>query len=370
MLSLPKVGQGTGYDLYKNNFSKKRVSYILDKGIELGLNLIDTAENYNDGETEKIIGHVIKKRRNKAIIGTKFSPQNSTYKKVIQSCDKSLQRLKTDYIDIYQIHWPNPKVDQDETINALVYLKKSGKIREFGAGNYNIELLQGVKKTLKKEKLFSIQTEFNIFERTIEQNGVFDFCRKNNIKIIAFSPLDQGRLNAMDKYQKSLIQKISKLYKITFAQTILSWIISKKIITPIPMTLNLKHLRQNAGCASILLAKDHLKQIDDAFYIPLEYVSVDLINVPGKGERHSLAFTTLNEAYENKLNLVPSPKELADELKKNGILKPVRLVKSKSSSTNHMYDLISGRVRYWAWVIAYGNNKPIPAYIRDNLKMS
>ena len=89
-----------------------------------------------------------------------------------------------------------------------------------------------------------------------------------------------------------------------------------------------------------------------------------------EGERHSLAYKTLKEAYKNQLKLVPSPKELAEELKKNGFLKPIRLIKSQSPNTKYKYDLISGRVRYWAWVIAYGNNKPIPAYIRDNLKMN
>src|SRR3989344_4540877 len=157
MLFLPKIGQGTAYDLYKNKINKKKISYTLDKGIELGLNLIDTAENYNMGETEKIIGDIIRKRREKVIISTKFSPENSAYKRVIQSCERSLKRLKTDYIDIYQFHWPNPKVPLEETLNALIFLKKSGKIKEFGAGNFSLQQLSKTRTFLKKEKLFSLQ---------------------------------------------------------------------------------------------------------------------------------------------------------------------------------------------------------------------
>lgn len=367
MLSLPKIGQGTGYDLYKNKVNKKRISHAIEKGVELGLNLIDTAQNYCNGEIEKIIGKIVQKKRHRVIICTKFPPGNSSYKKVIKSCNGSLKRLKTDYIDIYQIHWPNPKVNQEETLEALSFLKKSGKIREFGVGNYTLELLKSANKIFWKGKIFSLQTEFNIFERTIEQNGILNFCKRNNIRVIAFSPLDQGRLDAMNQNQKIVIKKIAKYYGRTVSQIILSWIISKKIV-PIPMSLNLSHIRQNADSSSIFLERDHLKQIDEVFYTPLEYISTDLINVPNIGERHSLSYRTLREAYENRLKLTPSPRELAQDFKKNGFLKPVRLVKSTSS--DHKYDLISGRVRYWAWVIAYGNKRPIPAYIRKNLKMA
>src|SRR3990167_3175978 len=161
MLFLPKIGQGTAYDLYKDKINKRKISYILDKGIELGLNLIDTAENYNMGETEKIIGDIIRKRREKVIISTKFSPENNTYKKVVQSCNRSLKRLKTDYIDIYQNHWSSPKVPLGETLSALIFLKKSGKIKEFGAGNYSLKLLDRARKVQKKDNFFSLQTEFN-----------------------------------------------------------------------------------------------------------------------------------------------------------------------------------------------------------------
>ena len=369
MLFLPKIGQGTGYDLYKDKINKRKISYILDKGIELGLNLIDTAENYNMGETEKIIGDIIRKRREKVIISTKFSSENSSHKKLIKACDRSLKRLRIDSIDIYQIHWPNPKVPLEETLNALICLKKSGKIKEFGAGNFSLQQLSKTRTFLKKEKLFSLQTEFNVFERTIEQNGVYNHCQKNGINIIAFSPLDQGRLSATNKKQEKLLKEISKRHNKTVAQIILAWIISKKIITPIPMTLNPKHLLENADAVSVSLNDEELNQIDKTFYNKLEFIPVDSIRVLAQGERNSPAYKTLKEAYENRLGLVPTPRELAKELKESGFLKPVRLIRAKSSSEKFKYDLISGRIRYWAWVIAYGKSKPIPAYIRVHLKI-
>lgn len=369
MLFLPKIGQGTGYDLYKNKINKKKISYILDKGIELGLNLIDTAENYNMGEAEKIIGDVIRKRREKVIISTKFSPENSVYKRVIQSCEKSLKRLKTDYIDIYQFHWPNPKVPLEETLNALVFLKKAGKIKEFGAGNFSFQQLHKAKSLLKKEKFFSLQTEFNIFERAIEQNGIFNFCRKSRIRIIAYSPLDQGHIASVSQKQKKLLLRISGKYKKSVAQIILAWILSKKIITPIPMTLNLNHLTENAKAAELVLNDVDVRKIDKTFYSKLEFIPVDQIRILPVGERNSKAYQTIEAALENTFGFTPSPKDVSEEIQTGGFLKPVRLIRSHWPTNRYKYNLISGRIRYWAWVIAYGKNKPIPAYIRDHLKI-
>ena len=248
-------------------------------------------------------------------------------------------------------------------------LKKSGKIKEFGAGNFSLQQLSKTRTFLKKEKLFSLQTEFNVFERTIEQNGVYNHCQKNGINIIAFSPLDQGRLSATNKKQEKLLKEISKRHNKTVAQIILAWIISKKIITPIPMSLNPNHLLENADSTSIHLSKFEINQINNTFYTKLEFIPVDTIRVTAKGERNSYSYISLKQAYENRFKLVPSPEELAEEIKKGGFLKPVRLIKAKSSSTKLKYDLISGRVRYWAWIIAYGRSKPIPAYIRSHLKI-
>lgn len=369
MFYFPKIGQGTGYDLYKSGVNKNDVFSTINKGVELGLNLIDTAENYANGEIEKIIGEVIRKRRERIVVSTKFLPQNSSYKKVIRSCENSLKRLKTYYIDIYQFHWPNPRIPLEHTLEALILLKKSGKIKEFGVGNFSLRQLHEAKLKLDKGKIFSLQCEFNLFERAIEQNGIIDFCTQNKVKIIAFSPLDQGRLDAMNKKQKKLLQEISNKHRKTVAQVILAWILSKKILTPIPMTLNLKHLAENADALSLTLEDNEVAQIDETFYSKLDYIPVELIRVLPTGERHAPAYRTIREAYENKLGLVPSPKELSEEIKKSGFLKPVRLIKTKSFSKKLKYDLIAGRARYWAWVIAYGRSKPIPAYVRDNLKI-
>ena len=127
---LPKIGQGVGEYNWKDKHSR-----IIREGIYLGANLIDTAESYDDGNSEKIVEKAIRGIRDKVIIATKFSPENHRKEDVVKSLEKSLKRLNTDYIDIYQLHWPNPDVNIGETLESLVRLKESGKILEIGMSN-------------------------------------------------------------------------------------------------------------------------------------------------------------------------------------------------------------------------------------------
>ncbi len=357
------LGMGTGYDFSKIK-SSKDVIKVIRSGIEMGLSLIDTAENYGQGIAENIVGKAIKELRNKVFIATKFSPEHSSYQQVIKACEGSLKRLNTDYIDLYQLHWPNPKVPLEETLKALQDLKKVGKIKNIGLGNLSKKELSKSLKILGKS-LVSLQTEYNLFERTIEQSGLLSFCQKNGISVIAYSPLDQGRLTSMDKKQITLLNKLSKKYNSTFAQIILSWLISHQGVLAIPKTSNLNHLNENFQSLKIKLTKKDLEKINKTFYLKLELIPIDQIRISEKGEWHQYTYQTLKEALENKYNFVPSPLDLSQSIKEAEFLKPVRIIPSKTKK--YKYDLIGGRIRYWAWRIAFGGNKSIPAYIRKNI---
>ena len=153
MLDFPKIGQGIG--AYKWNDSNQR---LIRHAALNGLNLIDTAEEYDDGNSECVIGSAIKGIRDKVILSSKFSPHNNSYSKVLQSLDNSLKRLNTDYLDIYQLHWPNPSVPIEETIEALNLLKTNGKIRYIGFGNLTLAELKSIHKLIKID---TFQIEYN-----------------------------------------------------------------------------------------------------------------------------------------------------------------------------------------------------------------
>ena len=183
MLDFPKIGQGIGEYRWDDS-NQKLIRYAALNG----LNFIDTAGDYDNGNSERVIGMAIKGIREKVILSSKFSSHNNSYSKVLKSLDNSLKKLNTDYLDIYQLHWPNPSVLIEETIEALNFLKTNGKIRYIGFGNLTLEELKSIHKLIKFD---TFQIEYNLFDRSIEPD-IYNFCLENNILIIGYSPLDQG----------------------------------------------------------------------------------------------------------------------------------------------------------------------------------
>lgn len=365
-IKVATIGMGTGYD-FEHIKDTKVITDTLKKGIDLGLNLIDTAESYGNGLAEGLVGEVIQGKRDKVFIATKFSPENSDRINIRKSIEKSLRRLKTDYIDLYQFHWPNPSIPPEETIQTLKSFVDEGKIRFFGLGNFSTIEVEHALKVSKPFQPISVQTEYNLLERTIEQSGLLKTCEEKNISIIAYSPLDQGRLDALNEPQGKLIKKLSQKYLATNAQLILNWLIQKSPVIAIPKTKNEKHLLENYNSANLEIDKADIRLLNDAFFVKLEQIPVDKIRVSLSGEGNKQTYQTLSQAIKNDLKFVPSPAELAKSIKQANFLKPVRLKKLSKKEGSIEYDLIGGRIRYWAWVIAYGGKKPILAYVRDGV---
>lgn len=358
------IGLGTGFTKDELKAEKKLIN-IIHYGIDRGINLIDTGENYENGLCEKLLGKALKDKRDKIIIATKFSPENSSYRKIINSCNNSLKRLKVDCIDLYQFHWPNPKIPLEISVKALKKLQKDGKIRFIGASNFSKKQMVEIESFFGKSKFVSTQEEYNLYERAVEQNGILGYCNKKKLSLIAYSPLDQGRFNAKNINQFNLINKLIKKYQKTRHQIILSWLVSKKQVIPIPKTTSLKHLIDNIKSTQFNLAPKDIGEINREFDLKRYLIPTNQINISQKGERDRRVYQSLKEAMDNKLGFVPSPKELSKEILKSADIKPVRVIPSKNSSNR--YDLINGRIRYWGWVIAFGTKKPIPCYIRKDL---
>jgi len=357
-IKLPAIGQGMG----DYSWDDRQIE-ILRTGINLGMNFIDTAEGYDNGHSEEIIGKAIKGIRDKVIIGTKFSPEHNSYDGILRAVERSLRRLKTDYIDLYQIHWPNPSIPLEDTMSAMERLISEGKVRCIGVSNLYLRELQEAQAALADEKIVSLQTEYNLFDRTIE-GELLPFCEHNKIIIIAYSPLDQGRIADGDR-RRNLLGKIAGKYNRSLAQIALRWLISKLPVVAIPKAKSLQHLKENAASADFDLDEEDIREIDSIFERPTFHISPERIRVSTQGERSRLVYQTIEEARENRLGHVPSPTDLAKSIAKEETVKPVRLIHTLDKAGKYDYDLVEGRIRYWAWVIAYGN-VPIPAYIREN----
>ena len=361
-LELPAIGQGCmgiGGEFSKDYSGDKNQIEALRYGIEKGMTLIDTAEVYGAGHSEELVGKAIEGCRPNLIVATKFSPENNGYENLLEAAERSLKRLNTDYIDIYQIHWPNPAIPLEETLRAMELLVDQGKVRYIGFSNFYEKDLKEANTLLNHTTVFSNQLELNLFDRFAEIS-VLPYCQKNNMAFLAYSPLDKGRLAPA----WNRLEEIAKSYDKTVSQVILNWLICHPNVIAIPKAVKREHLKQNAASAEFRISKEHYEEIDSLFPSEPSYIAANSISVSPTGEGNRKVYQTVDEAIANPLNFVPSPVELAEDVKKGDPIKPVRLVSNLDESNRFEYDLVEGRNRFWAWYIAFEGKKPIPAYIR------
>ena len=362
---IPAIGQGCGLigsSENRRNISEATEIKSIQFGIDIGMTFIDTAEIYAEGNSELIVGKAINGRREKVFLATKFSPENSSHKNLVSSLENSLRRLQTDYVDLYQAHWPNPSIPIEETMTALAQLKGEGKIKNIGLSNFSKREFLLAQEILEDTRIVSNQVEFNLVDRFPEQE-LLPFLQSIGCSLIAYSPLDKGRNTAGDPREEVLL-KLSKKYQKTTTQIALSWLISHQGVLAIPGSSNPMHLEENAMAMELILEKSELDEIDEIFSPRPVHIPCDSIKVSLAGEGGKLVYQTRTEAIENYLNLVPSPLELATYIKAGDPVKPVRLIRNTDKTSGFKYDLVEGRLRYWAWVLAFNGEKPVPAYVR------
>jgi len=258
-LLIPSIGMGTwGIGGYSNpDYSKdEEMIKVLRKGIEFGLTLIDTAEMYGDGHSEELVGEAIKTfPREKIFIITKVLPENLRYKDLINSAEKSLKRLKTDYIDLYLIHAPNPRIPIKESMQAMEKLREEGLIKFIGVSNFNVAQMKEAQRCLRNNHIVANQVEYSLFYRKIEKD-ILPYCEKEGITLIAYSPLARG-LIPKDKF----IKKIALKYNKTASQLALNWLIKKPNVVAIPKSSKIERLKEFATSTGWNLSEDDEKLI-------------------------------------------------------------------------------------------------------------
>ncbi len=368
---IPAIGQGCmgigGY-LSIDSHQDDNQAKALRLGIELEMNFIDTAEAYGDGHSEELVGRVIEGIRDRVFIASKVSPEHLSYDDLLLAAENSLRRLKTDYIDLYQVHWPNPKVPIDETMRAVEQLVREGKVRYVGLSNFSLRQFKAAQAASSESEIVSVQVEYSLYDRNIE-NSILPYCESEGITTIAYSPLNQGQIAGDDKKTQAL-EMIANRYNKSMAQVALNWLISHPSVIAIPKATNPIHIRANASAADFELSDEDFEEINRAFTRECIYAPTDRIRVIAGGRGNRQVYKTIDEALENELGFVPSPLDLAQDIRKGEILKPVRVTQSTDESGKYDYDLIEGRIRYWAWVIAHKGEKAIPVYVCEEQKVN
>lgn len=348
----PALGQGAGGN---GNYDDSRRIDILRQGIDLGMTLLDTAEIYRGGRSEEVVGQAIAGRREGVFVCTKVSPQNCRYEDVHKAFESSLRRLKTDYVDLYQIHWPNPSIPLEETISAMLALKSAGKVRHLGVSNFTLAEFCRARR-IGGGQILSNQVEYNLVDRGIERE-LLPYAVEQQCLLIAYNPL------LFSKSKLSVLQAIARRHNKSVCQVVLRWLIEHGNIIAIPRTMNPAHLRENAASADFDLDVPAYKEMDRAFEYRVINVPVGRIRVPPSSSE--TVYTNLEEALANKAEARPSPREIARDIRDCGVLKPVRLVPTADPSGRYLYDVAQGKMRYWGWVIVHGGESSIPAYVME-----
>jgi diketogulonate reductase-like aldo/keto reductase len=234
----------------------------LKRGLELGMNFIDTAEMYM---SEPVVAEAIKDyQRDNLFIATKVWTNHMKYEDVIKAAEKSLERLNTKYIDLYQIHWPSQSVPLKETLRAMEKLVYDGLVRYIGVCNFSVELLEEAKESLAKQEVVSDQVEYNLIRREAE-NDLLPYCESNNLAVIAYRPVAHGGLANPQGSLRMAMDEIAKKYNKTYSQIAINWLKVKSHATfPIPRISNAKRAEEDAGAAGWSLQQDDMVALEKA----------------------------------------------------------------------------------------------------------
>jgi len=257
--TIPVLGQGT-WRMGEDKSKRPSEVAALRTGIDLGMNLIDTAEMYADGGAERVVGEAIAGRRDQVFVVTKFYPQNATRERMAAACDRSLRRLNTEQIDLYLLHWRG-EVPLRETLAGFEDLLEAKKIRYAGVSNFDVddmEELARIKGGL--ERIVTNQVLYNLERRGIEWDLV-PWMRKRRRPIIAYSPVEEGLLT----HPHPLLKRVAERHDATPAQVALAWVIRDDGVIAIPKAADPKHVRENRGAADIKLTKRDLDELDESF---------------------------------------------------------------------------------------------------------
>lgn len=240
--------------------------------LELGVTLIDTAEMYGEGGAEQIIAEAVggPRERDRLFIVSKVYPHNASRAGVVAACERSLKRLETDRIDLYLLHWPGSH-PVAETVAGFEQLRSTGKIRHWGVSNFDLAEMEEVWGLKHGGNCASNQILYNLARRGPEFD-LIPAAGKRSMPIMAYSPLDQGRLP-----RKKGLEAVAKRHGSTTWQVALAWTLARPGVISIPKAVDPRHLRDNVAAAHIKLTQADLAEIDHDFPPPKRKTALGML---------------------------------------------------------------------------------------------
>jgi diketogulonate reductase-like aldo/keto reductase len=257
---VPALGMGT-WRMGERKRDRAREIDALKLGIERGMTLIDTAEMYADGGAERVVGEAIVGRRDEVFLVTKVYPHHATERGMVAACARSLDRLGTDRLDLYLLHWRGD-VPLAQTVAGFETLRQAGSIRAWGVSNFDRSDMEELLRIPGAERCVANQVLYHLDCRGIEWD-LLPFCRRRDIAVMAYSPFDEGRL-----LRKRRLKELAASLEISAAQLALAWLLAQDRVIAIPKAGDPKHVYDNLGALDVRLTQSLRAKIDDAFPPP------------------------------------------------------------------------------------------------------
>lgn len=271
---LPAIGQGTWY-MGEKPAQRTEEANALRAGIDLGLTLIDTAEMYADGGAEKVVGEAISGRRDEVFLVSKVYPWNAAGQHAIAACEASLKRLKTDYLDLYLLHWRGDIPLQD-TLKVMQQLIQQGKIRRWGVSNFDYADMQELWREAGGRGCATNQVLYHLASRGIEHD-LLPWCQQQQIPVMAYCPLAQaGRLRS-GLMNDPALNELANRKGVTVAQLLLAWVIHHDGVMAIPKAGSVAHVKENAAALEVTLSQEEIALMEKAFPAPGRKTPLDMV---------------------------------------------------------------------------------------------
>lgn len=269
--TIPALGIGTWN---MGDTARKRADEIaaLQLAVDLGMSVVDTAEMYGNGAAEELVAEALGHRRDELFLVSKVLPNHATKRGTVAACEGSLRRLKTDRLDMYLLHWRG-SVPLAETVDAFETLVRDGKIRHWGVSNFDVEDMEALARveTSTRVTVAMNQVLYNLMRRGIEYD-LLPWCRRHTIGIMAYSPLEQGRL-----LRHKTLRTVANRLRATPAQVALAWILRHPDVIAIPKAGHVDRVRENRGALDLHLAPADLAELDAAFTPPSRKIALEMI---------------------------------------------------------------------------------------------
>ncbi|MGZ5509302.1 MAG: aldo/keto reductase [Nitrososphaeraceae archaeon] len=264
-VDVPVIGQGT-WMIDGDSETEARAIRTLRLGLDLGMSHIDTAEMYGDGHVEELVGQAIAGRRDEIFLVSKVLPSNASYEGTLKACKRSLKRLKTDWLDLYLLHWRG-SYPLSETMRAMEKLVTEGLVKYIGVSNFDVEDLMEAEQALQTERIACNQVLYNLRDRGIELR-LLPYCSKKKIAVVGYAPFGHGNFPSPLSREGKLLVEIGRRHNRTPKQVALNFLTRHPSIFTIPKTTRPERVKENSGGVGWQLIEDEVNVIDREFPVP------------------------------------------------------------------------------------------------------